>query len=288
MADRVVMAPMPPGVHPGIPEAVYHADDSALSVSGAKWLLPPSTPAVFQWRREHPEDIVSTDAFDFGHAAHRTVLGIGPTIRYVDAKDWRTKDARNEALAARALGEVPLLRKNEGVLETMVANIRAHPLASRLLDPDAGAPEQSLYQVDPETGVMLRGRLDYLPHTTGRRMIVCDLKTAISADPDEFGKAAANNGYDMQDAWYRDLINLLRLDPDPGFVFVVVEKSPPYLVNVVALNAEAVRIGRIRNRRAIRTYAECLAADAWPGYPAEVNAVNLPVWYTREYEEISA
>lgn len=283
-----MMAPMPPGVHDGIPENVYHADDSALSVSGAKYLLPPSTPAVFKWRRDHPEEIGSSDAFDFGHAAHKTVLGVGPVIRYVAADDWRTKAAKEERLAARALGEVPMLGKYEGILEEMVAAIRAHPLASRLLDPATGTPEQSLYQQDPATGVFLRGRLDFLPHRTEHRMIATDVKTAVSADPEQFGKAAANNGYDMQDGWYRDLIIGLGLDADPGFLFVVIEKSPPYLVNVVQLNAEAVRIGRLKNRRAIRSYAECLGSGEWPGYPTDVNAVALPGWYTRGFEEIYA
>lgn len=271
-------------MHDGIPDAEYHADNDALSVSGAKWLLPPSTPAHFRWIRDHAEK--TSDAFDFGHAFHRLVLGIGPEVRWIDAADWRTKAAKEERLAARTLGEVPMLTKHRAPLQAMAESLHAHPLAAKLLDPDLGAPEQSLYARDHDTGVMLRGRLDYLPHPTDRRMVLCDLKTADSADPERFGRSAADYGYDMQDAFYRDLVTRLKLDPDPAFVFVVIEKSPPYLVNVVQLNSDAQRIGRIKNRRAIRTYAECLTAGEWPGYPIDVNTAQLPGWYVRQFEEI--
>ncbi len=73
-----------PGVY-DIPEGAYFADP-ALSCSGAKLLLPPSCPALFRYRQDHPEH---KDVFDFGSAAHKMVLGAGPPIALVDAPDWR-------------------------------------------------------------------------------------------------------------------------------------------------------------------------------------------------------
>jgi hypothetical protein len=71
-----------PGVY-DLPADVYHADPvpaelgGSLSSSGAKLLLPPSCPAIYQWARTHP---TYSDAFDFGHAAHKKVLGAGAEI----------------------------------------------------------------------------------------------------------------------------------------------------------------------------------------------------------------
>jgi hypothetical protein len=279
---------MPPGVHDGIKEDDYHADRTALSVSSAKWLLPPSTPAVFKWRRDNPDLIKSSKVFEFGKAAHKTLLGVGPEITYVDALDWKTKAAQTTRKQVEAAGGVALLRAQEGILEEMVAAIRAHPIAGRLLATGTGRPEQSLF-AKHESGVLIRGRLDWLPHVVpGHRMIACDYKTAESADPEEFGRRAADYGYDMQTAWYRKLLILLGLDKDPAFVFVVQEKSPPYQVNVIQLNSAAHRIGEIKNRRAISTYSDCTAADAWPSFPAEVAVAALPVWATREFEDIAS
>ena len=54
-----------PGVYE-MDEATYHQDPvpgGSLSASGAKLLLPPSCPALYAWRRDHPK--VSAE-FDFG------------------------------------------------------------------------------------------------------------------------------------------------------------------------------------------------------------------------------
>jgi len=280
------VTPLPPGIHDGIPEDDYHADRSALSVSSAKWLLPPSTPAVFRWRRDHPDEIKTTKAFSFGTAAHKSLLGIGPDIVYVNAKDWRTKAAQTKRDEVEAAGGVALLAEVEGVFEAMRDRIREHPIASRLLAPGTGHPEQSLF-AKHESGLMVRGRLDWLPDAVpGRPFIICDYKTADSADPEQFGRKAADYGYEMSSAWYRMLVRLLKIHDHPSFVFIVQEKNPPYEVNVIQLNAEANRIGEIKNRRALHTYAQCLAAGAWPGYPPEVTVASLPSWVTREYEDV--
>src|SRR3954471_5458063 len=99
-----------PGVYPDIPELAYHADcvsEGSLSCSGAKKLLPPSCPALFKWERENPPP--PKRQFDFGHAAHKLVLGVGPELVGVDAPDWRTNAAKAQRDEARARGAVPLL-----------------------------------------------------------------------------------------------------------------------------------------------------------------------------------
>jgi hypothetical protein len=170
----------------------------------------------------------------------------------------------------------------------MAAALRTHPLAAALLDPARVKAEQSLMMTDPESGVDLRGRLDFLPDARSGRMIIPDYKTTVSADADSFAKAAASYGYVMQDPWYRDLVTGLGLAEDVSFVFVLQEKEPPYLVNVVELDAEAIRIGRGLNRRAIQLFKKCTETNQWPGYSADVELVSLPVWFQRLHEDISA
>ena len=46
------------GVYDGMDEDAYHADPvpgGSLSASGAKLLLPPSCPALYHYRRDHPK-----------------------------------------------------------------------------------------------------------------------------------------------------------------------------------------------------------------------------------------
>jgi hypothetical protein len=274
-----------PGLYPDLSFEAYLADPftgGSLSHSGARTIL--RTPALFAWEREHGRP--DTAAFDFGRAAHRIVLGDGPGIVRVEAGDWRTKKAKDAREEARASGLIPMLADDVDIAEAMADAIRAHPLASRLFGAGNGRPEVSAFALDEPSGIVTRCRFDWLP-TLGegqRRLVIPDYKTCNSATPDDFGKAAANYGYDLQDAWYTAIALALGLAPQVTYVFVAQEKTAPYLVNVIQLDVTAKRIGAIKMRRAIELYKHCTDTDDWPGYPPEVALTSLPVWEERQYE----
>ena len=136
----------------------------------------------------------------------------------------------------------------------------------------------SLFWQDPDTSVPLRARVDWLRDRAPGRLIIPDYKTASSAHPETFAKSAANYLYHLQDAWYGDGARALGLDEDPAFVFVVQEKTPPYLVTVVELDSDARRAGRALGRRAIATYQACVESGEWPGYSSEIELISLPPW----------
>jgi hypothetical protein len=274
-----------PGVY-DLPADVYHADPvpaelgGSLSSSGAKLLLPPSCPAIYQWARTHP---THSDAFDFGHGAHAEVLGVGAEIVVVDADDWRSKAAQEAKKAAHAAGKTPLLAKEAAVVKAMAVKLREHPVAAALLDPDHGKPEQSLFAQDEESGgVWLRAMLDWLPIPGPRRTIIPDYKTTSDVgDPEAFGRTMANFRYHGQAAWYLDMLRTLDLaDDDAAFVFIVQSKQAPYLVSVLEPDAEALEIGRAENRAAINLFAKCTSNNDWPGYDEGVVPASLPGWYT--------
>ena len=273
-----------PGVIDGMPDDIYHADP-ALSYSGAKLLLPPSCPAKYKYQRDHGRK--SKAAWDLGHAVHKLVLGVGPEITVIEADDWRTNAAKAQRAEAYAAGAVPLLRKDYEPLAGMVASVRAHPLASSLLDPGNGTPEVSLFHTDERTGVNLRSRLDFLPHSRDGRMILPDLKSAASAEPVAFARSAAAYSYHVQSVFYQDMVTGLGLAEAVAFVFVVVETEPPHLVSVRQLDDEAERIGRALKQQAIDIFAECTATDTWPGYSAsdQVELIQLPRYYVRQHED---
>ncbi|WP_375483255.1 PD-(D/E)XK nuclease-like domain-containing protein [uncultured Jatrophihabitans sp.] len=274
-----------PGVYE-ISNLDYHADPvpgGSLSSTGARKLLEPSCPALFQYERQHPPE--STRAFDTGHAVHDAILGGGPEIVRVDADNWMTKSAKVQRDEIRARGAVPILAHEHDVVLAMVASVRAHPIAGRLFEPGTGQAEASLFWTDERTGVHRRARLDWLPEQTGRRLIIPDLKTCKSAQRDEFARSAMSYGYHQQGPYYLDGVTALELGERPVFVFVAVEKTPPYLVNVIQLDHTATAIGALLNRRAIDIYAECDRTGIWPGYSADVEIASLPAWYERRYEQ---
>jgi len=250
----------------------YHRDPvpgGSLSSSGAKKLIA-KTPAHFKWDQDHP---VHKDVFDFGTAAHSLILeGDHAGIVEVAANDWRSKAAQEAKAEAHANGKTPLLSKDYQQVKDMAAAIKNHPEAMLLLS-DGVAEKSGFWQ--HETGVWLRVRFDWLPNRRGDGVILVDYKTAVSADPRKFAKSAADFGYHQQDAFYRDGAKALGISDNPGFLFVVQDKTAPYLVNVIELNEEAVNMGRALNEHAIRTYQNCKLRDEWPGYPLS-DPIALP------------
>lgn len=272
-------------------DATYHADPvegGSLSSTGAKRIL--DSPARYQWELTHRVEKV---AFDVGHAVHALVLGIGMGVEVVqvtakdgttsDADSYRTASAQGHRDAIYAAGvNVPMLRKDLAPIEAMANAVLTHELAGPLFE-KPGQPEASVFGVDPESGVWLRARPDFLPDKGHMRTEVVDLKTARSADPRQFNRSAADFGYDIQRALYTHTLTLARDDEDPAFVFVVVETEAPHLVSVVELDDEFTAIGRSRMRRAIDTYKACRDADEWPGYEPVVHLLDAPRWLA--YEE---
>ena len=273
-----------PGIHQMTNEA-YHSHRSALSSSGARMLLPPSCPALFRHAQDTPQEPKKT--FELGTAAHKLVLGEGPDLVRVDAEKWMTAAVKAEVAAIRDEGGIPLKPADYQQVHDMADALRRHPIAAALFDPARGKPEQSLFWRDRPTGVMRRARFDWLPDARSGRLIIPDYKTCRSAEPAALARAVQEFGYHQQDDWYRAGAKALGLaDDSAAFVFVCQEKTAPYVVTVVEMDAEARRIGAARNRRALQVFAECTESGVWPGYSDDIAYLSLPTWAAiRDTEE---
>lgn len=267
-----------PGIYPDLEVDEYHADpvpEGSLSSSGARKLLA-EPPALFKYELDNPPD--PKPVFEIGHAAHRVVLGSGPELVKLPFDSLRTNAAKAFKAEATERGAIVLSEDMWGHVHAMADALREHPLAAALLDPDQGDPEQSLFWRDTATGEMLRARLDWLPHTDGGRLIVPDYKTARTANPALFPRSAADYGYHMQDDYYLEGIRAHELAAEVAFVFIVQEKTPPYLVSVCAFKDSDRALAHDQNRQAIELYHKCKTTGSWPGYD-DIYYVDLPTWY---------
>lgn len=259
----------------GMPNAAYHAH-SALGSSSIRTLTS-KTPAHYNYQRNRP---TYSGAFDIGTAAHSVILeDTFAGIQEVESENWMTKAAKEARNEARAAGKTPLLSKELAQVRKMRDSVMADQRARAILE--GGTPEVSVFW-DHETGTPLKCRPDkWTPdHATGN--LIVDLKTTVSADPNKFAKSVGEFGYHQQEAHYVD--GLKAHGYNPKFVFVLVEKTAPYLVNVIELDPYAVELGRHLNDKGIRLYNECAANDRWPGYQT-TEPVSLPVWAERQAEE---
>lgn len=178
------------------------------------------------------------------------------------------------------------------MIQEMAKAVRAHPLAAKALSD--GRPEQSLIWQDEPTGIWLKARPDWLPNNS---RFCPNYKTAVSAKPDKFAKAAFDLGYHMKAALCIDGLERAAGVFDPVYFFVVQEKEPPFLTTVCVMKEEALDWARLLNRKAIDTLARCLeeadrltekglpASLAFPGYTQQVVEIDMPIYIERTLDK---
>lgn len=216
-----------------------------------------------------------TQAMILGTALHTAVLephlwqeqfAVPP-----QAFDRRTKVGKELAAAfeAEAQGKTVLSPDDAERIQRMAAAVHQHPASSFLLELP-GVREASYFWTDEATGLECKCRPDW--HSLDRRLLV-DVKTTEDASPRGFAMSCAKFRYHVQAHWYQRPF----LEAEQ-FLFIAVEKQPPYLVAVYAATPAMVAAGARAAERDLQLLAQCRAADRWPGYSDEIQPLDLPAW----------
>ena len=156
--------------------------------------------------------------------------------------------------------------------------LMAHPAANALLTGIPGKAEKSVYWIDATTGVLCRCRPDWWRDDN----LIVDLKTTEDASPEGFARSIAKFRYDVQDAFYTDGVQQATGKRPKAFVFIAVEKKPPYGVGVYVLDSETKDLGRAQYQHDLRVYAECVRSGEWPGYGDKIQTISLPGWHANK------
>ena len=253
--------------------ADYHAHP-AISKSHLDQLA--RSPAHYWARYLDPNRVPPepTAAMLLGSALHTAVLEPHLwDVQYAVAPegiDRRYKVGKEAwaAFEAEAQGKAVLTAEDGARIRRMADAVHQHPASSFLLDLP-GVCEASYFWTDEETGLECKCRPDW--HSADRRLVV-DVKTTEDASPDGFARSVAKWRYHVQAAWYQRPLGAEQ------FLFVCVEKEPPYLVAVYAVTEAMFAAGARVADRDLARLAECRAADRWPGYADTIQPIDLPKW----------
>lgn len=249
-----------------MPAADYHSHPAvSKSVLDKIAKSPLHARAYLDGEREEP-----TPAMNFGTALHACALEpeLFDEEYAVFTGDRRTKDgkARYEELQAR--GATIISSADFDAITAMVVSIRQHPVAAQLLQ--NGVAESSVFWTErATTGLECKCRPDWWNRDAG---MVVDLKTTEDASPAGFARSVAAYRYHVQAAHYSSGTGASR------FVFIAIEKKPPYAVAVYELDADALKLGHALRMRDLETFASCKEFNTWPGYPAQIQTLALPKW----------
>lgn len=275
------------GLHRNVPMETYHGNCApGVSVSGSVlFALHEGCPAkalakhyLSPWPREDD----ATEAKSFGTAAN-TYLIEGEeafAARYAvkpedmnfstnEGKAWKAENAGKEIVTfaefEKITGMAVGLRMNEGTAGAFTE----------------GEAEVTAIWKDAETGIYLKARPDWL-----RPRLAINYKTAKSVAREKWMRQAWDLGYCVSAAVTVDVLKALG---HPVFYsFVCQEKTVPYLAKARVLSDDHLQGGRMIYRRALRSFADCIAAGKWDGYGDDVETIPYPPWAERILADIQS
>jgi exodeoxyribonuclease VIII len=268
--------------------AKYHADP-AVSKSHLDQVA--RSPAHYWARYLDPDRVMPepTPAMVLGTALHTAVLEPHLwdkqfVVAPVDAPKRPTSIQRNaakpstatldaiqfwDAFDKQAASKTVLSSDDAARIQRMADSVHQHPASSFMLDLP-GTREASYFWDDEETGLKCKCRPDW--HSADRRIIV-DVKTTEDASPKGFQKSVAHWRYHVQANWYQRPFAAAE-----QFLFIAVEKQPPFLVACYAASPAMVAAGGRVADDNLRLIATCRASGQWPGYSDQIQPIDLPTW----------
>lgn len=237
------------------------------------------SPEKLKYYMDHPEP--PTPALIFGQVFHKLALepddfftefSVAPNI------DRRTKDGKAAwaEFIASSDSKTVIDADSYQKAKDMVNALYSVPMVEKLLN---GHHELPLFWTDDLTGEDCKCRLDCLTEVKNQPIIV-DLKTTADASTDGFMRSAIKYGYDFQAAMYSEGYKQ-NFGKTPLFVFIAIEKDPPYSVNILQADEAFIQHGYDVFRELIGTYHDCRQSDNWWGYLGKygvINSLNLPAW----------
>lgn len=271
--------PEPPAIVEGLDPEVYHADINSVGCGGLSLLNRSPLHHWHECRRPGRVSEPPTDAQLFGLAVHCALLEpseFAARFAFRPECDRRTKQGKAIYGAfADAMGDrLELNHAAEAKVAAIAEAVKSHPSAATLMTGD-GKREASVYWTDRDTGVRCRCRPDFAPDDFP---LLVDLKCTQDASTAGISRTAANLGWPMRAAWYVDGWRAATGEKRE-YVFACWEAEPPYAFAAYFVEDELLEYGRSQYRGLLKRYAECLAADKWPGYFEQIQPLLMPGWF---------
>lgn len=176
--------------------------------------------------------------------------------------------------------EQKVVRDNVDMINAMVDSVKTDPTIGKIFNTTNGAAELSIYDEDYQTGELVKTRPDwYRPDVPNR---VYDIKTARDASEDGFQRAIGQFGYHISAAMCLDIMEK-HFPEVEYYIFIVIEKTPPFPVCQYVLDARSLQAGEWLYRDGLDTYARCRKTGFYPHYNmGRTKEIGLPGWYYRK------
>ncbi len=173
--------------------------------------------------------------------------------------------------AAEAKGQTILDPAEVQNIREMAGVIHADQNAMDLLCD--GEAEISGYFVDPEYGILVKIRLDYINKA---QPVIIDLKSCRDARKFPFRASAFTHGYDLQA--YMGLYGVTQItgEAHSEFKFIAIESEGYHGLKIYRADDEMLATGYKKYHESMTLYKDCLGKDEWHGYSSECEDLGSP------------
>ena len=274
----------------------YHAGPGISSTNIKHALV---SPQHYLTHKQHPKP--STSSMVIGQALHSLILEpdkfrkefiLSPydNFRSKEAKEWRAAvQADGFTVLTNLPGKDPYWQPGDyDLIHQMRDAIMRHEFAPLFLQ--HFVPETSVYwfesvDVLTPTGdkvtdmqLLLKARFDIrdLAHH-----LIADLKTTVSAAYSDFIRHVFDYGYHISERHYMRGAAEIKIEAN-NFVFIAIEKEPPFGIGLYTLDEEAKRLGEIQRRKGLESIAAAIHFNQWPAYPVHDRQLQTPPWMSRQ------
>lgn len=274
-------------------DQLYH---SGVGISNSMLSDFAKRPNFFHWKHIQKNGLETTEAMDIGDMVHKAILEPHLVHEcYMSESEiiediLREKPETKKPRATKAYKETVEMWESKGrkvlaeehfeMMRTFVDKVYKHPKAKNILS--NGRPEQCIYARDPETGLLLRGKADFLLSDG----IIVDIKTTSNAAPEEFSKSIWNYRYHVQAAFYLHLCKLAFGAHFKNFIWICLDKQKPYDVAIYTPDEGTLDFGQKMFEKNLRELAHCFDKDKWPGFPNSIQSIALPAWAWNKAEDL--
>lgn len=251
------------GIYYEMPDSIYRKIN-AVNWSNLKYME--CSPAHYKYNLENPKE--QTTPMFIGTAVHCAILEPDKfKVSYGIENELKKRDAKWEA-KEQELNKILLKPDEAAAILAMRKSVNVNKATSYHLS--GGKAEVVIVWTDNDTGVRCKGKLDYVSDST-----IVDVKTSDELlIKDNFKRILFNYDYHCQAAYYVDGLAAIE-NRSVDFGWVAVEKKAPYgsKLYIASSDPQILEAGRVKYKRLLKQYAECIKNDSWPNYPEEVYSI---------------
>lgn len=239
-----------------------------------------------KFKHEFDNPTPPTNAMLLGVATHRLIL---EPNRVGDFAVWgllkEEKVRRGEVWENfKKLNEGAMIvtqKERDVMVGVAVAVKRSAPAREYIKAP--GKTEVSMFWVDKQTGLNMKGRVDKL---LDKGHVIVDLKTTRDCQPWKFGAQASTLGYHVKFAMYASGYKQLT-GHEPKMKFIAVESKAPHECAVYHAPTDFMVQGQIDLQGLLIKLMECHESDSWPPQLEEEIDLTLPAYAYADADELA-